>query len=764
MRRWAWRDMVAPNTKSIPDVPRLRAREQELARQTTPFALQLRALITRRGDEQVRVSAYNLHAWLEILSEDKNESGAATVYFLVSRGFEVLPRGTIHPRQTTKNYQSAFDHADEMDVEIQRLLRAGFLKRYELAAREAGYPEQPPVCILACGMVVKITEAGIKHRLVCDGSAPRNGESLNDTMVVPPCRLSSVEQAAATLGKHSWVFTIDESDAYMQTPCSAWSVRYLVISWRGVLYGFTVMNFGLSAACSAQQSIVVALHRALRRRLLRGGLHCNPTSGYDQRQVALPPINEQRQKSARLATKMFTNKNRHLLRNNPALRQAPQSTVLAAKSLETTATPNSNEVSAAHDELNRLVSKEKRAGRRIDTCSGLQQYLDDLWHATSSRRAGYWVLLQALSLCLELRIRVNMKPGKTTCPSQQFKFLGINGCTRAFTLFLDADRVRQVLKLITEALVAGGATVADLASLIGLLVFCSAVVEARPYYRSLLSTLTNNCYDQHGHWARARKNNFVNFSTAELRDLRAWAVVLQHYNGTDIARGIRRRVAPFELFSDASGSGLAFSYAGHFEVQELPAAWATFVFARKDAHVRILQARLEGWASLLGLRYAIPRCSGVGATLRVRSDSSCFVGQARKMSSSDEAVQPILREIMWLAAVHGVRLQWDHVSAKAKQIQFVDALSRRTEADPAGKRAAIMQAGIVKAHTERIQSSKMGVHHLGPLDRPDLQPFLAAERCQALNFDTTWTAQRRDALDGLLRELSPTQPLSRNGR
>jgi hypothetical protein len=765
LRRFAWRQMVCDASIFDTNVPALRAREAVLATGSTPFAARMRDCIVARGDEQVRPSAYNLHLWLEVLAEDVNEPASCDVYFVISRGYEVLPRGTVHPRQVTRNYQSAFDNADEMDVEIARLLKAGFIKPYDVAAREAGYPDVQPVCTLACGMVIKITEAGIKLRLVCDGSAPHDGTSLNDTMEVPPCRLSSVDKAAATVGKNSWVFTIDEADAYMQTACSAWSVRYLCIVWRGIRYGFTVMNFGLSSACAQQQQIAIALHRAVRRRLVRAGLHCNATTSFDGHQVCLPPLYEQRQKKARLATKVFTNANRHLLRGHAVLKHSASCyKIYDSDSVDIAAAsppPTASSCAAARRQADRLLAAERSASRRIDTVSGLQQYLDDLFHACSSRRAAFFCLLVALHLFVQLRVRANMKPGKTTSPAQSYKFLGVAGCTRRFILFLDKERVESTLTAISATVSAGGCTVGELASLIGLLVFCSAVVEARPYYRSLLNILKLHCYDDLGRWSRAKKHSFIKLSATELRDLRAWHVVLRYHNGTDVARGLRRLLAPFALYSDASGTGLAFQYGGHHEVEDLPPSWAPFIFAKKDSHVRILQAQLEAWACLLGLRYAIPRCAGAGMTLRVRSDSSVFVGQARKMSSADPAVQPVLREIMWLCAVHGVRLDFAHCPASSPKIGFVDALSRRTEPDPGGKRASVFSTELPKVTRWLRQATQMSVHKLGPVQRPDLLPFLRAERCQALNFRTTWSAQRRDELDELVIAWSRESAFSR---
>ena len=132
------------------------------------------------------------------------------------------------------------------------------------------------------------------------------------------------------------------------------------------------------------------------------------------------------------------------------------------------------------------------------------------------------------------------------------------------------------------------------------------------------------------------------------------------------------------------------------------------------------------------MRYAIPRCAGKGMTLRVRSDSSCFIFQAMKMSSADPAVQPILREIMWLAAVYGVRLEFEHLSASSKEIAFVDALSRRTQAD-AAKRAKYMAAGKALAVLDNLERI-LAIELLAAAQAYDLQPpaLARAPRTDAL--------------------------------
>ena len=756
-RRFDWHTLCAEKKPCHLDVPTLLARERELAGDHSNFSRRMTFMIESRGFEQVRPSCYDLHRWLDVLAEDQHEAGSCDVWFLISRGYSVLPHGTVHPRQDTANYQSVHDHPEAFDSECSRLLQEGYIKEYDVAASEAGYADVPVVCVLACGIVIKLTPAGIKLRLVCDGSAPHDGSSLNETMEDQICNLASVEKAAQSCSKHGFAFTIDECDAYMQTPCSAYSVRFLGIRWRGKIFAYTVMNFGLSSACGAQQSIAVALHRAVRRRLVSGGLHCNPTANFDQVQPWVLPVNEQRQRVARAKRKAFTNKHRDILSateddgdiHTKIVAENFYNYVHVPASAKKTHAPDSANKSTVFHRAAKLLRDEKHATRRISSCSSLYQYLDDMFAAFTDRRSAVWSFLISLSLFLELNVRVNKKPGKTCFPAQRFEFLGVSFDLRQFRLYLSATKVDILLSSLTAAIEAGSTTFGDLESLVGVLVWSSAVIEVRPYYRSLLNILTNTCPTFNGRRHRAAKHTLITFSDVELRDLRAWLVILRVFNGCEIERGIRRQISAFELLSDASGTGLGYSYAGVYGHMEVPASWSSFIFARSDSHVRILVGRLEAWALLEGLRYACPRCSGKLMTLRARTDNIGLCYQVRKLSSKDIAVQPILREIMWLLAVHGVRLQMDFIPGVENV--FTDALSRLTQPD-AHTRAAALAACKAKAAIHLVQATKMGVHAVGALARPDLLPFLEAERCSALDFDDQWSEQSRAGLDAVLDE------------
>ena len=752
-RRFDWHTLCAEKRPCHLDLPVLLARERALAGDHSNFARRMTFMLESRGFEQIRHTCYNLHRWLDVLAEDEHEAGSCDVWFLISRGYSVLPYGTVHPRQETANYQSVHDHPEAFDSECSRLHDEGYIKEYSVAAREAGFSDVPVVCILACGIVIKLTPAGIKLRLVCDGSAPHDGTSLNDTMEEQDCNLASVEKAAQSCSKHGFAFTIDFQDAYMQTACSAYSVRFLGIRWRGKVYAYTVMNFGLSSACSAQQSIAVALHRAVRRRLVAGGLHCNPTANFNQVQPWVLPINEQRQRVARTKRKAFVNKHRVILATTTAATTDHHTPSSGVKS-KFSKPENSKPPISAYDvnvvkHAARLLRDEKQASRRISSCSSLYQYLDDLFAAFTDRRGAVWAFMVSMSLFFDLNVRVNKKVGKTCFPSQRFEFLGVCFDLRTFMLSLSPTKVDLLLTTITAAAEATTITFGELESLVGVLVWSSAVIEVRPYYRSLLNILNANCVTINGRSHRAAKHKLIILSECELRDLRAWLVILRVFNGCEIERGIRRQISAFELLSDASGTGIGYAYAGVYGHKEVPASWSSFIFARSDSHVRILVGRLEAWALLEGLRYACPRCSGKLMTLRARTDNIGLCYQVRKLSSKDIAVQPILREIMWLLAVHGVRLQMDFIPGVENV--FTDALSRLTQPD-AHTRAAALATCKAQAAIQLIQATKMGVHVVGDLARPDLLPFLEAERCSALDFNDQWSEQSRAGLDAALSE------------
>jgi hypothetical protein len=298
LRRYAWREMACSQSPAEYDETRLRQRETEIAATDTPFAIDLRKQLLRRGTEQIRRGQYKLDRWLELLAEDAREPGGGYVYIVISRGLEVKCVGETHPLQHGMNSRSTADHEKEVDSEIERLVRGKFIMKYRDAAKKAGYPNVPVQVISPLGIVIKIEGDGvsIKLRLTNNGTWPHDGTSLNETAELRRCSLASVSDTAKSCSRHGLCWLSDQSDAYFSIPVSAYSVRFMGLRWRGVTYAWTVANFGMSITPAACQSVLLCMIRVAARRCRRAGIRVGPTaSPIDQRCHGTRPFTESAQ-------------------------------------------------------------------------------------------------------------------------------------------------------------------------------------------------------------------------------------------------------------------------------------------------------------------------------------------------------------------------------------------------------------------------------------------------------------------------------------
>ena len=207
-------------------------------------------------------------AWLRVLSDDPDPA-AAEVYFSVSRGFCILPPELVatFPQQERDNYQSALEHADVVDAEIERLLGKNMLATWADVCEENGWPETTePAMVLALGVVLRNDKA----RLIIDGSA---GEpAVNDLQEPPDTTLPNIIMAMAAMTFLGWGWRSDFTDSFLQYILQKESIRVCAIRWRGKLYAYTRLGFGFRNGPSHQQSATIAVLRALSRRLEAAGL------------------------------------------------------------------------------------------------------------------------------------------------------------------------------------------------------------------------------------------------------------------------------------------------------------------------------------------------------------------------------------------------------------------------------------------------------------------------------------------------------------
>ena len=74
--------------------------------------------------------------------------------------------------------------------------------------------------------------------------------SLNKFLAIPKFKMETPESIRASLRKGEWVTSIDLTDAYLHVPIHTQSQKYLRFHFKGVIYQFTSLPFGLATAPS----------------------------------------------------------------------------------------------------------------------------------------------------------------------------------------------------------------------------------------------------------------------------------------------------------------------------------------------------------------------------------------------------------------------------------------------------------------------------------------------------------------------------------
>jgi hypothetical protein len=275
-----WRDLFTDAWSLKPvDIESIEAAEAAVIASGSPFGLQLAKLSAEHADWPFVVGNLDIPAWLDILSDDPDPA-AADVYFVISRGFSILPPelSASFEANDAENYRSADEHCAETDEEIQRLLKAGFIAEFETVRDELGLPADTEPNVLAIGAVVKKN----KTRIVIDPSRP-TGRSVNEAADPPDTILPNVAMAMAAMSLLGAAWKVDFTDAFLNHVLQRDSVRLSCIRWKGVLYAYRRLGFGFCSGPSQQQSTTLAVVRALTRRLSQSKLACADPPGLNQR-------------------------------------------------------------------------------------------------------------------------------------------------------------------------------------------------------------------------------------------------------------------------------------------------------------------------------------------------------------------------------------------------------------------------------------------------------------------------------------------------
>ena len=268
--------------------------ERRAARLNTGFGRRLRVLLDSHGDIPVVFGGFSLPAWLCMLAEedgDDDGAAAANLWIVLSRGWEILPRGASHPRVRVRNYRSALDEEAAVTRELQRHIDAGFVDTWSIICEECGWsPDKEPDVVMAIGAVPKVLPDGTTTvRLVLDATNGGDAPGLNEVIEAEKTRLATIDLALQSFSRHGLCWRSDLSDAFLLHSCSLDSRRFCAIEWQGRWYAFRSMGLGFTHAPHQMQTTAIALVRGLTRRLRRAGLTSGDPPTYDHSYTASRP-------------------------------------------------------------------------------------------------------------------------------------------------------------------------------------------------------------------------------------------------------------------------------------------------------------------------------------------------------------------------------------------------------------------------------------------------------------------------------------------
>ena len=426
---------------------------------------------------------------------------------------------------------------------------------------------------------------------------------------------------------------LDQSDAFMSLPISAYSVRFSGIRWRhpvtkrqGALMAWRRVNFGMSISPAAQAEASVFLIRAAKAALVRTGLHCGPVADYDMRHPRNRPLAHGAHARARARRLAFAQKHAHVLAglDDAAPTCTTSRTVVDSAGEGTRTKPSSKpSLGEAHvlREARRLRTAERKAARGPrSSCTALLSYSDDYWGAFSDHRScwlGFLCLLWVGGVCGFV-----FSASKAQPPTQTPVYLAIRYDLRRFVKGLHRLRVKRITRQLRHVLDAGTTTLGDLQTVAGVLVWASAVIPAKPYYRIILDQINAHGAVVNGLWRRASKRTPVHVIDSLATDLKTWIMLLERLNGAPIEVGLRRLSSPFHCFSDASKHGIGWHIegVGLFDAHPFPSSWLELHIMKESKYQTLFIGVLEAYACLHMLRRAIPTV-GVNLQLPVHVDN-----------------------------------------------------------------------------------------------------------------------------------------------
>ncbi len=247
---------------------------------------------------------------------------------------------------------------------------------------------------------------------------------------------------------------------------------------------------------------------------------------------------------------------------------------------------------------------------------------------------------------------IPIKHEKTVHPSTEVELHGIWFDTVCMKMSVPLDKVVKAQALISNMLQAKKVTLRTLQSLNGLLNFLSRVIKCGRTFLCRLYDVTKGI---------SISTRLVHITREARSDLRAWAVLLHHFNGTRIIKEIDWSAPDWKLFSDASGSGFAGVFGNLWFQGSFPDEW-------KEKSIAVRELVPVYYAMLLW-NENFKSCNVV-----FNVDNLSVVCVLNTQTSPDHAIMSLLRRIIVIAMLQDINICGVHIPGRHNVI--ADLLSR----------------------------------------------------------------------------------------
>jgi hypothetical protein len=246
-------------------------------------------------------------------------------------------------------------------------------------------------------------------------------------------------------------------------------------------------------------------------------------------------------------------------------------------------------------------------------------------------------LQMLLHICAD--IGVPMAPEKTTAPSTNTIFLGVELDTKLRVARLPRDKLEQYSEDIRNATLHSKIKKRDLESLIGKLNFAASVVPARPFLRRLIDLLCTV----------SKPYFFIRITNSVKRDLLTWLDLLTRYNGITYFRALQiADSATIHMVSDASKLGFGACYGSKWLQAPYPASWQKYHITFLELYPIFVLIHVFG--GLLRNSNIVFHC-----------DNSAVTAILNKQSSKNSDVMAIVRPLVLLLVDLNIYLRSRHI-------------------------------------------------------------------------------------------------------